>query len=74
MGNKFATYSLVAVHSREAGQVSGMWVQDHVGTLDTAKKAAARTETVNGNVKIAVVFGVNKTGPMPSYHECLVEL
>ena len=51
-------YSLLLVEATAgAGTlVSGTWIQDHVGTLETAILAAKATEKANGGrIKVAVV-------------------
>ena len=49
-------FSLVSIDSQQDGKVTGNWVQDHIGTLQTATEAARQTEISNGNkIKIAVI-------------------
>jgi hypothetical protein len=50
-------FSLIVVDkTRNNGHVDGSWVQDHVGTVESATRLAIDTEKVNGNkVDIAVV-------------------
>lgn len=58
------TYSLISVRTQVGEQVSGPWIQDHIGTLETARLAARQTEAVNGHrITVAVVAAV--TGPVP---------
>ena len=65
------TYSLITVHVRApGGYVSGYWVQDHIGNLESAKETAVRTELANSNkVEIAVVKRVESHY---DYHERLI--
>lgn len=49
-------YSLVQVVNEKDGFVDGVWLQDHIGTIESAKKIAQDTEKVNGfRIKVAVV-------------------
>ena len=49
-------FSLINVSRQTGDRVSGNWIQDHIGTLDSATAAAQRTEAVNGNrIVVAVV-------------------
>lgn len=54
------TYSLINVYSRQNGRIKGSWIQDHIGTLETASAAARRTEAVNSNrISVAVVKAIH---------------
>lgn len=49
-------FSLIVVHESHGTLVSGNWIQDHIGSLDSARKVARATEAVNGNkITVAVV-------------------
>jgi hypothetical protein len=49
-------FSLINVRTQVGEQVSGMWIQDHIGTLESARLVAKRTEAVNGHrITVAVV-------------------
>lgn len=50
-------FSIVqVVKTRSNGNIDGCWLQDHVGTVESATRLAIDTEKVNGNkVDIAVV-------------------
>lgn len=64
-----STYSLITVHHTNAdGTVDGGWLQDHIGTLATARKRADDTETVNHGISIAVVPQVGFCGPAEIFH------
>ena len=50
------TFSLIVVSETHGILVSGNWIQDHIGTLATARAAARATEAANGNkITVAVV-------------------
>lgn len=58
-------FSLITVSSEKDGFITGYWIQDHVGTLETAKAAAIATEKVNSNkIDVAVVEQVSTTVPL----------
>jgi len=54
------TFSLIIVqkaHSEghASGTIDGSWVQDHIGTLESATQAAIQTEAANSNkIDVAV--------------------
>jgi len=49
-------YSLVNVDKELDGMVSGVWLQDHIGTLESAIENAIATEQANSNrITVAVV-------------------
>lgn len=50
------SYSLLAVHRVHAdGTVDGAWLQDHVGTLQSALEKTKNTSALNSGLQIAVV-------------------
>jgi len=52
-------YSLLQVKKEEGQIVTGTWIQDHIGTIETARQAARDTENANGgHIKVAVVLEV----------------
>ena len=52
------------MESEKDSLVNGVWIQNHTGTLDTAKKAAGDTEKANSNrIKTAVVDTLNYSCP-----------
>lgn len=60
-------YSLINVR-KQVGDVvvDGNWIQDHVGTLETAIQKAKRTEEVNShNIDVAVVEQLASTVDFP---------
>ena len=63
-------YSLLSVHTTAGPRVSGNWVQDHFGTLETAAAWARHTEQVNSNaITVAVVDQVPGPVAILSYWE-----
>ena len=68
-------FSLINVMKEEDGLVSGYWLQDHVGTLETAKVAASETAKANSNkIDVAVVEQLYNTAPMLDYFTNLIRL
>jgi hypothetical protein len=68
-------FSLITVHERRGNLVSGNWVQNHVGTLETAKQKARHTEEANNNkIEIAVVDELPSSIPALTYWEDRKEL
>lgn len=63
------TYTLLTVHRTNAdGTVDGGWVQDHVGTLASARAKADATSALNSGMTIAVVGAVGFCGPADVFH------
>lgn len=57
------------------GLVSGYWLQDHIGTVETAKKVAGATEEVNSNkIDVAVVEQLYDTAAILGYYTKLRRL
>lgn len=46
-------YSLLNVSLQVGNRVDGNWIQDHIGTLESATEMARKTEQANSN-KIVV--------------------
>jgi hypothetical protein len=68
-------FSLINVSSEKDGSVSGYWMQDHIGTLESAKRVAEETEAVNGDsIDVAVVEAVNSTTPSLNFFQDLDRL
>ncbi len=68
-------FSLINVSSEKDNKVSGYWIQNHIGTLESAKKVAKETEKVNSNkIDIAVVEEVSSVVPALCFHEYLERL
>ena len=60
----FKHFSLVNIESEKDGIVNGTWIQNHIGTLETASKAARDIEIANSNrIKVAVVEDLGYSYP-----------
>ena len=57
-------FSLINVISEKDGLVSGYFVQNHIGTLESASRAARNVESVNSN-KITVAVVEEVSSPVP---------
>jgi len=63
------TFSLLSVHrTHPDGKIDGAWMQDHIGTLESARKRADDTSALNSNMDIAVVPVVSFCGPGEVFH------
>lgn len=61
-------FSLINVGSTSNGRVSGAWIQNHVGTLDSALARARDVEAANSHrITVAVVSEVPSPRPDLSY-------
>lgn len=68
-------FSLVNVEKQEGKFVDGTWMQNHIGTLETATGKARATEKANSNrITVAVVEDLNYGMPNYSYRKNLVRL
>ena len=68
-------FSLVIVSERTGSTFSGNWLQNHVGTLETATARARRVEEVNSRkLTVGVVAEVASVVPWLEYHERLTRL
>ena len=48
-------FSLINVRKSKKGFIEGSWLQDHIGTLESAIERAIQTESINSNkIDIAV--------------------
>lgn len=57
-------FSLLSVHRADGDMIEGVWLQDHIGTLESATVAAQRTEAANSHrIDVAVVLQVNESTP-----------
>lgn len=58
-------FSIVTViKDRGNGIIDGVWMQNHVGSIESAIEKAKSTEKANGNrIKIAVVDDLNFSEP-----------
>lgn len=56
-------------------RVSGYWIQNHVGTLETAQTRARRIEEVNGGrIHVAVVDEIPSSVPCLNFWSHLLRL
>ena len=61
-------FSLLNVTETNGTLVSGYWLQDHIGTLATARAVARATEAANSNkIIVAVVDGIPGVCKILSY-------
>ena len=66
-------FMLINVYSESDGRVNGNWVESHVGTIESARERADKTEAANGHrITVAVVEDVPCTGH--TYHTDLIRL
>lgn len=57
-------YSLINIVNEKDGLIDGVWLQNHIGTLETAEKAARNTEKANSNrIIVGVVEDINCSFP-----------
>jgi hypothetical protein len=55
-------FSLINITESSGPLVSGYWLQNHIGTLASAREAASATEVANGNrIDVAVVAEFSST-------------
>ena len=60
-------FSLVQVYKDNGNTVDGVWIQDHIGTVESAEQAARDTESANsGRISVAVVEDLSHIVP-PNY-------
>jgi hypothetical protein len=68
-------FSLINVSNRRGACVDVNWIQDHIGTLETAKEKARQTEAANSyKITVAVVPKVNSPVPLLDCWTDCVEL
>ena len=68
-------FTLLNVIEQAGSLVSGYWVQNHVGSLASAREAARATEAANSNkITVAVVPELSSTTPALSYWRDLPRL
>ena len=68
-------FSLLSITETDGVFVSGYWLQDHVGTLATAREVARATEATNSNkITVAVVAELSSTAPALGYWTNLTRL
>ena len=69
------TFSLINVYKTENNKVEGNWIQDHIGTIESAIEEAIKTESVNSNrIDVAVVDKISSATPILSMHYNLIRL
>lgn len=63
------TFSLLTVHTTNPdGTVNGTWLQDHIGTPESARERAAQTEQANSHrITVAVVEALRHPAPALEY-------
>jgi len=69
-----AKFSLINVSSEIDGLVSGYWIQDHIGTLTSAKEYASEVSILNHGADVAVVDEIMSTTPGLTFHSGLKRL
>jgi hypothetical protein len=68
-------FSLINVAEQSGSLVSGSWLQNHIGTLASAREAARATETANNNrIEVAIVAEISSTTPALSHYTSLPRL
>ena len=67
-------FSLITVSKEENGTVEGYWIQDHIGTIESATTLANETSKLNRDQNIAVIDQINSTTPMLGYWKDLTKL
>ena len=68
-------FSLISIIEQSALLVSGYWLQDHIGSLDSAIEVARTTEATNGNrITVAVVSELSSTTPALGFYSNLIRL
>ena len=57
-------FSLVQVYKDNGNTVDGVWLQNHIGTVETAEQVARDTESANsGRISVAVVEDLSHIVP-----------
>lgn len=75
MEKQYERYSLINVMESSGDRISGSWIQNHVGTLESARALAMEIEAVNSNkIDVAVVREVSSPVPALSYWTDLLRL
>jgi len=68
-------FSLINIHHKNGNKIDGSWLQNHIGTLESAIEVAIKTEQANSNkIKVAVVEELFVTNPILNYFENLTQL
>ena len=65
-------FSLINIIEQSGSLISGYWVQNHVGTLVSAREVARATEATNSNrIEVAVVAELSSTTPALGFYSDL---
>jgi hypothetical protein len=68
-------FSLINISSEKNGYVSGYWIQDHIGNLESANVLVSETNKANNNkLNIAIVEKISSTVPGLSFYTGLKRL
>ena len=68
-------FSIINVATKQGNRVNGLWLKNHIGTLESAKKEAREINKINSNrLDIAIVEEVSNTNPMLAYFNSLERL
>ena len=68
-------FSLINISSEKNGYVSGYWIQDHIGNLESANVLVSETNIANNNkLNIAIVEEISSTVPGLSIYTNLKRL
>ena len=68
-------FSLINITEQCGALISGYWLQNHIGTLVSAREAARATEAANSNrIKVAVVAELSSTTPALGFYPNLTRL
>lgn len=68
-------FSLINVIESSGPLVSGYWLQNHIGSLASAREAARVTEATNSNkITVAVASELSSTTPALGFYSNLTRL
>jgi len=68
-------FSLINIVESSGPLISGYWVQNHIGTLASARKVARATEAANHNkIEVAIVAELSSTTPALGFYTNLTRL
>jgi hypothetical protein len=68
-------FSLINIVEQSGPLISGYWLQDHIGTLASAREAARATEAANhSKIEVAVIAEVSSTIPALGFYTNLPRL
>lgn len=61
-------FSLINVVETNGNKIGGYWLQNHIGTIDSAKELAKEINKVNSNrLNIEIVYELPHTNPALHY-------